>query len=94
MRIISRFAGLRAAWQTIRGRLIVGVDLKKDTRKLVLAYNDAAGVTAAFNLNLLERINREIGGTSGNSAGGSPLVTASARSVPASSSVSRSGGRS
>ena len=45
------------------GRLIVGVDLKKDVRKLVLAYNDAAGVTAAFNLNLLARINREIGGT-------------------------------
>ncbi len=44
------------------GRLIVGVDLKKDVRQLVLAYNDAAGVTAAFNLNLLARINREIGG--------------------------------
>ena len=43
------------------GRLIIGVDLKKDARKLVLAYNDAAGVTAAFNLNLLARINREIG---------------------------------
>ena len=45
------------------GRLIVGVDLKKDARKLVLAYNDAAGVTAAFNLNLLARINRELGGS-------------------------------
>jgi dimethylhistidine N-methyltransferase len=45
------------------GRLIVGVDLKKDARQLVLAYNDAAGVTAAFNLNLLARINRELGGT-------------------------------
>ena len=45
------------------GRLIVGVDLKKDARRLVLAYNDAAGVTAAFNLNLLARINRELGGT-------------------------------
>jgi L-histidine Nalpha-methyltransferase len=45
------------------GRMIVGVDLKKDTRKLLPAYNDAAGVTAAFNLNLLARINREIGGT-------------------------------
>jgi dimethylhistidine N-methyltransferase len=42
------------------GRLIIGVDLKKDARKLVLAYNDAAGVTAEFNLNLLARINREI----------------------------------
>jgi dimethylhistidine N-methyltransferase len=43
------------------GRLIIGVDLKKDTHTLVRAYNDAAGVTAAFNLNLLARINREIG---------------------------------
>jgi len=45
------------------GRLIVGVDLKKDARRLVLAYNDSAGVTAAFNLNLLARINREIDGS-------------------------------
>jgi dimethylhistidine N-methyltransferase len=44
------------------GRLIVGADLRKDARTLVLAYNDAAGVTAAFNLNLLVRINRELGG--------------------------------
>jgi dimethylhistidine N-methyltransferase len=43
------------------GRLIVGVDLKKDLSVLLPAYNDAAGVTAAFNLNLLARINREIG---------------------------------
>jgi dimethylhistidine N-methyltransferase len=45
------------------GGLIVGVDLKKDARQLVLAYNDEAGVTAAFNLNLLARINRELAGT-------------------------------
>jgi dimethylhistidine N-methyltransferase len=45
------------------GRLIVGVDLKKDARQLVLAYNDAQGVTAAFNLNLLARVNRELAGT-------------------------------
>ena len=44
------------------GYLIIGADLKKDARRLVLAYNDAAGVTAAFNLNLLARINRELGG--------------------------------
>jgi dimethylhistidine N-methyltransferase len=42
-------------------RLIIGIDLKKDARQLVLAYNDAAGVTAEFNLNLLSRINRELG---------------------------------
>jgi dimethylhistidine N-methyltransferase len=45
------------------GRLIVGVDLKKDARRLHMAYNDAQGVTAAFNLNLLARINRELAGT-------------------------------
>jgi dimethylhistidine N-methyltransferase len=42
-------------------RLLIGIDLKKDARQLVLAYNDAAGVTAEFNLNLLTRINRELG---------------------------------
>ncbi|HEV7156892.1 MAG TPA: ergothioneine biosynthesis protein EgtB [Caulobacteraceae bacterium] len=41
---------------------IVGVDQAKDPRMLAAAYNDAAGVTAAFNLNLLARINRELGG--------------------------------
>lgn len=45
------------------GRLIIGVDLKKDVRRLLRAYDDAKGVTAAFNLNLLARINRELGGT-------------------------------
>jgi len=43
--------------------LVIGVDLKKDTAILHAAYNDARGVTAAFNLNLLARINRELGGT-------------------------------
>lgn len=41
--------------------LIIGVDLKKDAGKLVRAYDDRTGVTAAFNLNLLARINRELG---------------------------------
>lgn len=45
------------------GRLVVGVDLKKDPAMLVRAYDDACGVTAAFDLNLLARINREAGGT-------------------------------
>ena len=44
------------------GALLVGVDLKKDKKVLDAAYDDAAGVTAAFNLNLLARINRELGG--------------------------------
>jgi dimethylhistidine N-methyltransferase len=45
----------------VASRLLVGVDLKKDPALLHAAYNDAAGVTAAFNLNLLARINRELG---------------------------------
>jgi len=42
--------------------LLLGADLKKDRRELLLAYDDPAGVTAAFNKNLLARINRELGG--------------------------------
>ncbi|MDP3659805.1 ergothioneine biosynthesis protein EgtB [Phenylobacterium sp.] len=41
---------------------LVGVDLVKDPADLVAAYDDAQGVTAAFNLNLLTRINRQLGG--------------------------------
>ena len=41
--------------------LLIGVDLKKDAAVLNAAYNDANGVTAAFNLNLLVRIQRELG---------------------------------
>jgi L-histidine N-alpha-methyltransferase len=44
------------------GRLLLGVDLQKDMSILERAYDDAAGVTAAFNRNLLVRINRELGG--------------------------------
>lgn len=43
-------------------RMIIGVDLEKNERVLYDAYNDAAGVTAKFNLNVLVRINRELGG--------------------------------
>ncbi len=42
--------------------LFIGFDLQKDPHVIVKAYDDAQGVTAAFNLNLLERINRELGG--------------------------------
>lgn len=42
--------------------LVIGFDLKKDPTRILAAYNDARGVTAQFNLNLLERINRELGG--------------------------------
>ena len=44
------------------GRLLVGVDLRKDPAVLHAAYNDEGGVTARFNLNLLDRINRELDG--------------------------------
>jgi L-histidine Nalpha-methyltransferase len=44
------------------GEMLIGVDLKKDPEILDAAYNDRAGINAAFNLNLLERINRELGG--------------------------------
>ena len=42
--------------------LLIGMDLIKDEEVLVAAYDDAAGVTAQFNLNLIRRINRELGG--------------------------------
>ena len=43
--------------------LVIGLDLAKDTATLEAAYNDSAGVTAAFNLNVAVRINAELGGT-------------------------------
>ncbi len=42
---------------------LLGIDLKKSLQLLIPAYDDAQGVTAAFNLNVLRRINRELGGT-------------------------------
>jgi len=45
----------------VHGGLIVGVDLRKPREILEAAYDDAAGVTAQFNLNLLRRLNREFG---------------------------------
>lgn len=54
---------LRSMRETLepQGRLVIGTDLVKSLDRLVPAYNDAAGVTAAFNLNVLERANRELG---------------------------------
>ncbi len=52
-----------AAEQLQGGGMLVGVDLKKDPAILNTAYNDAKGVTAAFILNLLVRINRELDGS-------------------------------
>ena len=54
--------------RTLRGKMIegdsllVGFDLEKDVETLEAAYNDKAGITAKFNLNMLRRINRELGG--------------------------------
>jgi dimethylhistidine N-methyltransferase len=45
------------------GALVLGADLKKDPQRLHEAYNDSAGVTAAFTLNLLRRMNRELNAT-------------------------------
>jgi dimethylhistidine N-methyltransferase len=56
----SRFLrGIREAL-SMEDRLLVGIDLRKDRRVLEAAYDDAAGVTSRFNLNILERINREL----------------------------------
>ena len=54
---------LRRVRSTLRGgdALLLGVDLVKDRDLLLAAYDDAAGVTAAFNKNLLVRLNRELG---------------------------------
>jgi L-histidine Nalpha-methyltransferase len=53
-------AGLRRVMRP-GDRLLMGLDLRKDPRLLEAAYDDVAGVTAEFNLNLLRRINRELG---------------------------------
>ena len=54
---LKRLAGLVGPG----GGLLIGIDLKKDEAILHAAYNDPEGVTAAFNLNLLERMRRELG---------------------------------
>jgi L-histidine N-alpha-methyltransferase len=56
---------LRALRAALRAgdALLLGTDLKKSVERLKLAYDDPTGVTAAFNKNLLARINRELGGT-------------------------------
>lgn len=56
LRSVRRLLGQKAA-------LLVGADLEKPLDILLAAYNDAAGVTAAFNLNMLVRVNRELSGT-------------------------------
>ena len=58
----QRFLSQQAALLGSGNDFIIGADLKKDPAILDAAYDDSAGVTAAFNLNLLVRINRELGG--------------------------------
>jgi dimethylhistidine N-methyltransferase len=66
---ISNFAHQEAAAFLARvasltgrgGGLLIGVDLKKPVHRMIHAYDDSAGVTAAFNRNLLARMNRELG---------------------------------
>lgn len=55
---------LRNLWNCLNEDdiVVIGFDLKKDIELLLKAYNDREGVTSAFNLNLLTRINRELGG--------------------------------
>lgn len=55
--LLSHFAGIAAH----DGRILIGVDLRKDPTTLERAYNDSAGVTAEFNLNVLNRLNAELG---------------------------------
>lgn len=57
---IVQFMGSARALLGDEAKFVVGIDLRKSADILVPAYDDAAGVTAAFNLNLLTRINREL----------------------------------
>ncbi|MCF6439432.1 L-histidine N(alpha)-methyltransferase [Pseudoalteromonas luteoviolacea] len=54
---------LRKVWASLKADdfIFIGFDLKKDVKKLTAAYNDEDGLTAKFNLNLLSRINKELG---------------------------------
>jgi L-histidine N-alpha-methyltransferase len=56
---------LRATARTLGkdSLLLIGIDRIKDSKRLIVAYDDAQGVTARFNLNLIHRINRELQGT-------------------------------
>ncbi len=59
--VVSFLSGARQLLGEGAG-FLVGIDIAKDPKTLVAAYDDAAGVTAAFNLNVLTHINRELGG--------------------------------
>lgn len=57
-----RFISQLSDRMNAKDKLLLGVDLKKDPSIILPAYNDAQGITKAFNLNLLTRINKELGG--------------------------------
>ena len=59
--IARQFLHLMADEAGANGGLLIGVDLKKDPKVLLNAYNDDEGVTAEFNKNILSHINRELG---------------------------------
>ncbi|MGH8214276.1 MAG: L-histidine N(alpha)-methyltransferase [Rhodanobacteraceae bacterium] len=62
LRLLRQMRGeARQGGGVLDGGVLIGIDLVKDKVSLEAAYNDAAGVTAAFTLNLLARLNREIG---------------------------------
>lgn len=56
----QRFLQMLSEFMVPGGGLLIGVDLKKDSAILEAAYNDSKGVTAAFNKNMLVRLNREL----------------------------------
>jgi dimethylhistidine N-methyltransferase len=58
----ERFVSNLRGGMNLEDRLLLGIDLRKDRNVLESAYDDSRGVTARFNQNLLERINRELGG--------------------------------
>jgi dimethylhistidine N-methyltransferase len=59
----AQFLGRIRATLDVGDRLLVGIDLRKDRGVLEAAYDDSCGVTAAFNRNLLARVNRELDGS-------------------------------
>ncbi|HEX4677317.1 MAG TPA: L-histidine N(alpha)-methyltransferase, partial [Steroidobacteraceae bacterium] len=61
MKVMRRIARLGSSSLTSAGGLVIGFDLVKDPAILERAYDDSAGVTAEFNLNVLRRLNRDLG---------------------------------
>jgi L-histidine N-alpha-methyltransferase len=62
--LVDSIVFLRTIWNNLSNndQILIGFDLKKDISTLLSAYNDSEGVTAKFNLNILRRINNDLGG--------------------------------